>query len=385
MNKAPAPGTAPIHPHAAALAFEIELDGQAGVGVSAPTRLRVIPDGEFDAVDGRPGNIKGVKAKKWVMHAKAAQAVISRFLARRLKLVIDYEHQTLKAADNGKPAPAAGWITALEYEPGKGLMATVEWTEDGRAFVEGREYLYLSPVFLFHPDTGEVQSLHSVALTNTPALNSLGEIAAMAALAALADQNDFYRAEHSPLTGRETSLRSFSRRLPGSGRTTNEEPTMDKTKVLVALGLPLDTGDETALTALSALSQKAGSLEAEVAALKANQFDPAKHIPLDEHKKVTTELAALKESQDKAAHDQLITAALSDARILPANEAYWRKQPLAALQEFLKDAKPLAALSSTQTGGKPPAGGAAVALSAEEQAACAALGMTPEAFAKAKA
>ena len=31
MNKAPAPGTAPIHPHAAALAFEIELDGQAGI------------------------------------------------------------------------------------------------------------------------------------------------------------------------------------------------------------------------------------------------------------------------------------------------------------------------------------------------------------------
>lgn len=367
MNKAPAPGTAPIHPHAAALAFEIELDGQTGVGVSAPTRLRVIPDGEFDAVDGRPGNIKGVKAKKWVMHAKAAQAVISRFLARRLKLVIDYEHQTLKAADNGKPAPAAGWITALEYEPGKGLMATVEWTEDGREFVEEREYLYLSPVFLFDPDTGEVQSLHSVALTNTPALNSLGEIAAMAALAALADQDD------------------FSRRLPGSGRTTNEEPTMDKTKVLVALGLPLDTGDDTALTALSALAQKAGSLEAEVTALKANQFNPAKHIPLDEHKKVTTELAALKESQDKAAHDQLITAALSDARILPANEAYWRKQPLVALQEFLKDAKPLAALSSTQTGGKPPAGGAVtVALSEDELAVCKSLGLTPEAYAQTK-
>jgi phage I-like protein len=265
-------------------------------------------------------------------------------------------------------------------------MATVEWTEDGREFVEGREYLYLSPVFLFDADTGEVQSLHSVALTNTPALNSLGEIAAMAALAALADQDDFYRAEHSPLMGRETSLRSFSRRLPGSGRTTNEEPTMDKTKVLVALGLPLDTGDETALTALSALAQKAGSLEAEVTALKANQFDPAKHIPLDEHKKVTIELAALKESQDKSAHDQLITAALSDARILPANEAYWRKQPLVALQEFLKDAKPLAALSSTQTGGKPPAGDGNqdIKLSEDEQAVCKSLGLTPEQFAKAK-
>ena len=38
-----------------------ELDDKA-----APTRIRVIPDGDFDAVDGRPGNIKGVKAKRIV-------------------------------------------------------------------------------------------------------------------------------------------------------------------------------------------------------------------------------------------------------------------------------------------------------------------------------
>ncbi len=133
---------------------------------------------------------------------------------------------------------------------------------------------------------------------------------------------------------------------------------MEKTKVLVALGLPLDTGDDTALAQLSTLVQKARDQEQQIAALKASQFDPAKHIPLDEHQKLTTELAALKSTSDKAEHERLMTAALSDARILPPNEAYWRAQPLAALQAFLKEAKPLAALKGTQTGGNPPAGGA---------------------------
>ena len=351
----------------AALAFDIELDDQAGT-VSAPARLRVLPDGLFSSPDGRPANMEGVTAKSWVLNAKVAQDVIARFKTMGLELPLDYEHQTLKTAENGLPAPAAGWITDLTYEPGVGLVADVRWTEAGGDYVAKREYKYLSPVFPFDKKTGEVLLLHSVALTNKPGLTVLGAIAAMAAMAF--DDNQF---------------NDFSRRLPGSGRTTNEETTMDKTKVLVALGLALDTGDETALTALSATVQKANTLEQQVVALKANQFDPAKHIPLDEHKTVMGELTALKESQAKAEHEQLVVAALSDARILPANEAYWRKQPLAALQEFLKDAKPLAVLTGTQTGGKPPVGGAgAIQLSEDELAVCKSLGLTPEQFAKAK-
>ena len=373
MSKTPPKPSTPPAPrsHFAALAFEIELDGQAGVGVSAPSCMRVIPDGQFQAMDGRPGSLPGA-ATHWVLNADAAADVISRFMAAGLKVVVDYEHQTMKTAENGLPAPAACWITALTYEPSTpanggrgGLMATIEWTGAGRAYVEAQQYRYVSPVFLFDQDTGVVQALHSVALTNKPALNVLGEIAALAALSYDTD---------------------FLRRLPGSGSTTNEENTMDKTKVLVALGLAPDTGDDTALTALTATVQKASTLEAQVATLKASQFDPAKHIPLEEHKALASELTALKNNQAKTEHEQLLTAALSDARILPANEAYWRKQPLAALTEFLKDAQPVAALTGTQTGGKPPggAGTGTVALSAEEQAACVALGLTPEAYAKAR-
>lgn len=160
---------------------------------------------------------------------------------------------------------------------------------------------------------------------------------------------------------------------------------MDKTKVLVALGLPLDTGDETAFAKLAALVQKTKEQDGEITELKARQFDPAKHIPLEEHTKLTNELAALKSTSEKAEHERLMTAALADARILPPNEAYWRAQSLAALQAFLKDAKPLADLKGTQTGGKPPEGdGKSVKLTDEEMAVCKSLGLTPEKFAAAK-
>jgi phage I-like protein len=164
---------------------------------------------------------------------------------------------------------------------------------------------------------------------------------------------------------------------------------MDKTAVLVALGLPQDASDQTALTALAALSGQMKAKAAEIAALRSNQFDPAKHIPLDEHHKATQALAALQAAQDKVLHDGLMAAALGDGRIFAANESYWRAQPVAALQEFLKTAQPIAALAGTQTGGKAPVGAAAggggtlAALSAEQLDVCAQLGVSPEDFVKA--
>lgn len=282
---------------------------------SAPARLRVIPDGTFDAVDGRPANMKGVSAKAWRLDADIAKQVIAAFAAGA-DLPIDYEHQTLKAAENGQPAPAAGWITALEYEAGKGLLARVRWTDAARAYLARHEYRYLSPVFSFDPNSGAVLALHSVALTNTPALGAAGEIVAMQKLS----------------------------------NPKEETTTMDTTKLLAALGLPQDAAVEAAL-------QKVAGLNDQIAALKSTQFSPDKHIPLAEHQKLCAELAELKAQHEQAEHDQLMRDALDTARILPPNEAYWRAQPLAALKAFLKDAKPLAALAGTQTQGRAPAGG----------------------------
>ena len=160
---------------------------------------------------------------------------------------------------------------------------------------------------------------------------------------------------------------------------------MDKLAILAALGLPASTTDDTALTALAALRGQVAAKDQEIAALQVKQFDPARHIPLAEHQKVTDQLAQLSTQADKAEHDKLMAAALTGRTILPANEAYWREQPLAALQAFLKDAKPLLDMGM-QTAGKPPADDSGiVALSADEKAVCDLLGISAADFLKSKA
>ena len=92
-----------------------------------------------------------------------------------------------------------------------------------------------------------------------------------------------------------------------------------------------------------------------------------------------------------AAHEaektaQLITAALSDGRLLPAQKAWAEglgKSNPQALAEFLATAQPLAALSATQTGGIPPAA-AEKGLSADEARVAEMLGISAEDYAKQK-
>ena len=149
------------------------------VGGPAPGRIQLFPMGEFSARDGRPGTLKGVKAKAWTLTFDDAAAVIARWRQRETPLVVDYEHQTINAAENGKPAPAAGWIESLEAGT-DGLYATVKWTDAARAFIQADEYRYISPVFSFDPETGAVLELKSAALTNYPALDGMDAVTARA-------------------------------------------------------------------------------------------------------------------------------------------------------------------------------------------------------------
>ena len=71
-----------------------------------------------------------------------------------------------------------GWIESLRYEPGQGLFASIRWTEGAKAFIEQDEYRFISPVFSFNPQNGDVLELKGAALTNVPALDGLGAVAA---------------------------------------------------------------------------------------------------------------------------------------------------------------------------------------------------------------
>ncbi|MBF0178095.1 MAG: hypothetical protein HQL63_14805 [Magnetococcales bacterium] len=140
--------------------------------------IRLFPSGSFSAVDGRPGALEGTKITAWKIDAQTAARVIADFQGKARDLVIDYEHQSMYAVDNGLPAPAAGWIKNLLWQEGTGLLARVEWTARAAEMIRSGEYRYISPTFSFDPKTGAVTALLNAALTNNPALPGLGEVLA---------------------------------------------------------------------------------------------------------------------------------------------------------------------------------------------------------------
>jgi len=137
------------------------LDSARLGGPYVPERLRIAPWGRVDSTSGT-----------FVVDDEAARLVLEAFAEHGTDLPIDYEHQTLGGSYSSPTgqAPAAGWIKRLEVDPGEGIFAVVEWTEPAREQLAAKQYRYLSPVALVRKDDRKLIALHSVALTNKPAI-----------------------------------------------------------------------------------------------------------------------------------------------------------------------------------------------------------------------
>jgi len=187
-----------------------------------PRRVLVAPYGEVESTHG-----------SFVVDEEGLAAVIAAFDAHRADLPIDFEHQSLGgvySAPNGL-APAAGWIkslraiapsTAADASAGvgelpasteagpaaegsagsdaaraddsdgaadegaadalafaaPGLWAEVEWTPLAVEHLSTRQYRYLSPVALVRRADRRMVGLHSVALTNKPAIVGMRPVVA---------------------------------------------------------------------------------------------------------------------------------------------------------------------------------------------------------------
>jgi len=122
---------------------------------------------------GKNDYTKGGKKASFTFTREDAGKILSDFKDRGKDLVVDYDHQSVM---DGVQAPAAGWISALELTDA-GIVATVSWTEEGEKRLSSREYRYHSPVINFGAD-GHPVKLHSVALTNHPALHNYAPLIA---------------------------------------------------------------------------------------------------------------------------------------------------------------------------------------------------------------
>lgn len=310
-----------------------------------------MPAGEFRAIDGRPGD-----GRAWRIDRAVAEKLIAVHKARTNPIAIDYEHQTLHAAENGQPAPAAGWIKSLEWREGAGLYAKVDWTDRAKAMIAAGEYRFISPMFRYDPNTLEPKELAPAALVNYPAIDGMQEVA----LNAIAN--------------------AFARSI-------TQENTMNPllAALLAALGLPADVKQEAAVTAVEVLKTSGKTatdqvaaltatmadaskylpaadvkkLKDEIAALKAAGPDPAKYVPIETVNKIQTELAALTAAHQAREIDELISGAIEDGKLLPDMEKWARelgKKSLADLKSYIESASPIAALAGTQTRGRKPTG-----------------------------
>lgn len=123
----------------------------------APEWVHLTPAGTFSGVDGRgPYRVED------------AQAIITSSMAAG-KLAIDENHAIDKAAPEGRPAPARGWIVEMEARA-DGIWGRVQWTGAGKSLVDDQAYRGFSPVFVSEKGTGKVLRILRGALTNDPNL-----------------------------------------------------------------------------------------------------------------------------------------------------------------------------------------------------------------------
>ena len=347
---------------------------------------QLLPMGPFKARDGRPFDVPG---GHWQLDKSIATTLINRVREMGQDILIDYDHQTLKTDQNGQPAPAAGWYNAdeIEWREGAGLFIKPRWTDRAAALVAAQEYRFLSAVFPYDAQ-GRPLELRMTAITNDPGVVGMQALAALSAL---------------PLSSQ-----------PGQLATPSKETSMNELlkKLLAKLGIEL-TGDPTdeqlqkALTELDSLqadAKKAPELEAELSAEKASlaalkatvsgtqaggQIDLAQYVPVATYNALVTQVAALSAKADTTDAATLIKEARTQGKVVAAEEeyltAYAAQKGVAALKALLDPRPAIAALAASQTAAVTlPARSGDAVLSAEDRYAADQLGITHEAFAKAK-
>jgi phage I-like protein len=308
------------------------------LGGAVPTEIQLTPAGLFKAKDGRPVGLSG-----WILTNENAQTVVQLANSQADAFVIDYEHQTLYAKQNGQPAYAAGWFSQLEYREGLGLFATqVEWTDSAALAIQNKEYRYISPVLSFEPKTGVITKIHMAALTNNPALDSMKDLCALAA--------DYFQ---QPTEALSVDLDELLERL----RYLFNLPTLATVEEVKAQMDKLRTIMDATPTETAAASSIITILEAKtMPESKTETVDLSTHVPVAAVHELQKELAALNTKINQNAVDDLVKVGLSDGRITPALSDWAKGLSHEALSAFLDKAIPIAALSGTQTGGNAPEG-----------------------------
>lgn len=173
-----------------------------------PEEVKILPVGTVNSEKG-----------DFIVDHESYKEMKAEMQRRGIDIVIDYEHQTLKDVQ----APAGGWVKDLIYTP-EAIVAKVEWTPKAKEYLKNKEYRYLSPVVLTRKSDSKAVVLHSLALTNIPAINGMF---------AIVNSVDF-DTYNTPTGGKE----------------------MDLQRIKELLGLPAETPEEDVMNALVKVLEK---------------------------------------------------------------------------------------------------------------------------------
>ena len=318
----------------------------------APPWVHLLPAGVFSGVDGRgPYTLAN------------AQGVIDASM-RAGRLPIDENHATDAALKSGGPAPAVGWITAMDARA-DGIWGQVEWTRAGQALLGDRAYRQISPAF-GHTADKRVTRVVRASLTNAG-------------------------------------------NLPLATLHHTQDDGMDLVKLRAALGLPAEADEaailQAATAAAAAISTHAQQLGAIAAAAGVAAGANAETIATALHTTLQAGRATVGEAQRMAGELVSLQTQLTTL----ANERL-RERAAAAVAQAQKDGKPIppvlvehyiarhmadpaaverefAALPSLHTSNFPVAGGVVPpgdGLSAEDRDVCRIMGTDPKKFLETK-
>lgn len=290
----------------------------------APDTIQYMPPGEHIINAHINGQGQTVRVK------------VTRETAARLQA--DLENR-LAAAKAGATRPcgyfdhkagAASFIpTGFSWDDKKGVLLSVEWTNAGRAAIEGRDYSYFSPFVAFNIKSGEVLGMSSNAeigsLVNDPAF-PVERLAASRAESAPQGAND-----------ESTSARD-------NGTATNPQYAITMEEIIKALGLEEGADAAAIIAAIEALKQPKENKEKEAAFNQAvtdketaeKERDEAKAETEKKEKELAAaraEITALKtESEEAFIKEQMQAGRIKpqDESTLAAARALFKHDPAAA-------------------------------------------------------
>lgn len=261
-----------------------------------PRRVQLLPKGWVRS-----------QAGDFLADEAAMALIVQAWASRQVDVVIDYEHQSLGEG----PAPAAGWIRDLSVAE-DGLYAEVEWTPKAAEMIRAREYRYLSPAVGIRESDRRAVFLHSVALTNTPAIDGMRPIANKGGRNDVDLLGKLTVALGLKETADEAAVLAEIEKLKGA---TSREVVAHKA-VLEALELP-----ETATLE---------EVKAKILALK----NPSGYVPV-------AQFQELKSRLDQRDAEDLVQEALRTGKIAPASADWLRAyalKDLATAREFVRTA-----------------------------------------------